>query len=115
MVVNSDQVKDLLLSGPLPYAKTLPSTTTVLIMATCAPSAILEIDAAKSKLCGGGGCRVVDAPVSGGPVKAAAGKLSIMLSEPEDMSLPYVPMLKDISGGGETLFMIPKLEGKTTR
>ena len=114
MVVNSDQVKDLLLSGPSPYVKTLRNTTTVLVMSTCAPSAILEINAEKARICEGGGCKVVDAPVSGGPVKAAAGKLSIMLSEPSDMSSPYVLMLKDISGGGDTLFIIPALKGQPT-
>lgn len=111
MVVNSTQVTEFLFPT---YIKTLPSTTTILIMSTISPSACHSIKNQSSSTMKNPPL-IIDAPVSGGPVKAGLGKLSIMLSDPETAggagsSDMYVNMLKDISGGGETLFIIPKLE-----
>ncbi len=77
MVATPDQLRQVLF-GPGGAAAALPAGATVLIMATVGPAAAEE---AAARLAGRGST-VLDAPVSGGVSRAAAGDLLIMVSGP---------------------------------
>jgi 3-hydroxyisobutyrate dehydrogenase/putative dehydrogenase len=80
MVATGDQVEQVLF-GSGGAAGTLVAGTVVVIMATVGPEVVAEVAA---RLGGGGGVTVVDAPVSGGVQRAAAGDLLIMVSGADD-------------------------------
>jgi 3-hydroxyisobutyrate dehydrogenase len=75
MVATPDQV-DQVLFGPGGAAGALADGTVVVIMATVGPGVVAEVTARL----GPSGVSVVDAPVSGGVQRAAAGDLLIMVS-----------------------------------
>ena len=78
MVATPDQVDEVLF-GPGGAAAALAPGTVVMIMATVGPEVVAEVAARL-----GGGVAVVDAPVSGGVQRAAAGDLLIMVSGADD-------------------------------
>jgi 3-hydroxyisobutyrate dehydrogenase len=78
MVATPDQVDEVLF-GPGGAAAALAPGTVVMIMATVGPEVVAEVAARL-----GGGAAVVDAPVSGGVRRAAAGDLLIMVSGADD-------------------------------
>jgi 3-hydroxyisobutyrate dehydrogenase len=78
MVATPDQVDEVLF-GPGGAAAALAAGTVVIIMATVGPEVVAEVAARL-----GGGVAVVDAPVSGGVQRAAAGDLLIMVSGADD-------------------------------
>jgi len=78
MVATPDQVDEVLF-GPGGAAAALAPGTVVMIMATVGPEVVAEVAARL-----GGGVAVVDAPVSGGVRRAAAGDLLIMVSGADD-------------------------------
>ena len=78
MVATPDQV-DQVLFGPGGAAGALAAGTVVVIMATVGPGVVADV---AGRL--GGGVSVVDAPVSGGVQRAAAGDLLIMVSGADD-------------------------------
>ena len=78
MVATPDQVDEVLF-GPGGAADALAAGTVVMIMATVGPEAVAEVAARL-----GGEIAVVDAPVSGGVRRAAAGDLLIMVSGADD-------------------------------
>jgi 3-hydroxyisobutyrate dehydrogenase/putative dehydrogenase len=79
MVATPDQV-DQVLFGPGGMAGLLAPGTVVVIMATVGPEVVAGVAASL----GGSGVAVVDAPVSGGVQRAAAGDLLIMVSGADD-------------------------------
>lgn len=75
MVQNYAQVRDALL-GPRGALAALPPGAVTLVMSTIAPAQVRELAAAAAER----GLALVDAPVSGGPGRAATGDLSIAIS-----------------------------------
>ncbi len=75
MVQNYVQVTDALL-GPAGALAALPDAATVLVMSTIAPAQARELAGHAAAR----GLALVDAPVSGGPGRAATGDLSIAIS-----------------------------------
>lgn len=75
MVQNYPQVRSALIEAGNALAA-LPAGATVLVMSTIAPAQVREI----AEYAAGCGIAVVDAPVSGGPGRAATGDLSIAIS-----------------------------------
>jgi 3-hydroxyisobutyrate dehydrogenase/putative dehydrogenase len=92
MVATPDQLEQVLF-GPDGAAAALPTGSIVLIMATVGPAAVTS---AASRLAGQGGT-VLDAPVSGGVTRAAAGDLLIMVSGPADAVLRARPVLDSLA------------------
>jgi 3-hydroxyisobutyrate dehydrogenase len=74
MVATADQV-DGVLFGDDPAAEALPEGAVVVVMATVGPAAVTPW----AERLAGRGVELVDAPVSGGAVRAAAGDLLIMV------------------------------------
>jgi 3-hydroxyisobutyrate dehydrogenase/putative dehydrogenase len=79
MVATPDQV-DQVLFGPGGAAAAVAAGAVVMIMATVGPEVVAEVAARL----GSRGVTVVDAPVSGGVQRAAAGDLLIMVSGADD-------------------------------
>jgi 3-hydroxyisobutyrate dehydrogenase len=75
VVLNAAQVEEVLF-GPKGIAAHLPQGAVVICCVTVAP----DFARAMASRCVGMGLHYLDAPISGGSVKAAAGKLSIMAS-----------------------------------
>ena len=88
MVATPDQL-DQVLFGPDGAAAALPAGAIVLIMATVGPAAVEEAAARLAQ----SGVTVLDAPVSGGVTRAAAGDLLIMVSGPADAVHRAQPVL----------------------
>ncbi len=91
MVNTGDQVNDVL--DALSKCVDLKKGLTVAVMSTIERKQIREI-AARYKA---NGIEVVDAPVSGGPVLADAGALSIMVGGPEEQVEKLRPALEPMS------------------
>ena len=114
MVATPDQVGDVLF-GPGGAAGTLAAGTVVMIMATVGPEVVAE---AAARL-GRGGIAVVDAPVSGGVRRAAAGDLLIMVSGADDAvgrARPVLgalarsaPVVGPAPGGGQRMKLVNQL------
>jgi len=75
LVVNADQTQDVLF-GPNGAAAKMARGSVVIASSTVAPAFAEELGARLKAL----GIHMIDAPVSGGAAKAAAGQLSIMAS-----------------------------------
>lgn len=75
VVLNADQTRDVLY-GQLGIAEQLRPGTAVMACATVPPEFAREM----AERCADAGLLYLDAPISGGSVKAAAGQLSIMAS-----------------------------------
>ncbi len=88
MVATPDQMNEVLF-GPGGAAGALAPGTVVLVMATAGPGAVAE---AAARL-GRGGVSVVDAPVSGGVQRAAAGDLLVMVAGADDAVGRIRPLL----------------------
>ncbi|MCW2909009.1 MAG: hydroxyacid dehydrogenase [Actinomycetia bacterium] len=88
MVATPDQV-DQVLFGPAGAAGSLAAGAVVVIMATVGPEVVAEV----ATRLGRGGVTVVDAPVSGGVQRAAAGDLLIMVSGAQDAAGRVRPLL----------------------
>jgi 3-hydroxyisobutyrate dehydrogenase len=82
MVATPDQVDEVLFgpAGAAGAAGALAPGAVVVIMATVGPEVVAEVAARLGR----GGVAVVDAPVSGGVQRAAAGDLLIMVSGADD-------------------------------
>jgi 3-hydroxyisobutyrate dehydrogenase/putative dehydrogenase len=92
MVATPDQV-DQVLFGPGGAAAALAAGAVVMIMATVGPEVVAEVAARL----GSGGVIVVDAPVSGGVQRAAAGDLLIMVSGADDAVGRAWPLLDTLA------------------
>jgi 3-hydroxyisobutyrate dehydrogenase len=103
MVVNMAQAKSVLFeAGALAV---LAPSGTVILCATCAPSAVEEL----ASRVAGQGRRFVDAPVSGGPTGARSGTLTIMAAAPSDVFSHAEPVLRAM---GEKLFHVGETPGQ---
>ena len=98
MVVNAAQAEAVLFdSGAL---DALPAHASVIVTATCPPSAVKAL-AARVTATGRG---FVDAPVSGGVAGAAAGRLTIMAAAPAETIAKVRPVLDAL--GGDRVFIV---------
>jgi 3-hydroxyisobutyrate dehydrogenase len=88
MVATPGQVDEVLF-GPGGAAGALADGAVVVIMATVGPEAVAEVAARLGR----SGVTVVDAPVSGGVQRAAAGDLLIMVSGAQDAAGRVRPLL----------------------
>ncbi|KAB7615445.1 NAD-binding protein [Amylibacter sp. SFDW26] len=75
VVLNADQTRDVLF-GENGISEVLPTGASVIACATVAPDFAKDMEARSSAV----GLHYLDAPISGGSVKAASGDLSIMAS-----------------------------------
>ncbi len=114
MVATPDQLEHALF-GPDGAAAALPAGRIVLIMATVGPAAV----AAAAGRLAGRGITVVDAPVSGGVTRAAAGDLLIRVSGPAravDQVQPVLdalarsaPLVGPAAGDGQRMKLVNQL------
>ncbi|WP_439136921.1 L-threonate dehydrogenase [Roseicyclus sp.] len=88
VVLNADQTRTALF-GPEGLAKRLATGGVIISCATVPPAFAREMEAEACAL----GLHYLDAPISGGSVKAAAGKLSIMASGSADAFAAARPAL----------------------
>ena len=89
VVLNAAQVEAVLF-GPDGIAPLLPKGAVVICCVTVAP----DFARTMAARCVGMGLLYLDAPISGGSVKAAQGKLSIMASGPPEAFAAARPMLQ---------------------
>jgi len=114
VVVNAQQVENVLL-GPGGVLETLMPGAVVLGCATMPPATAREL-AGKVQA---RGAHYLDAPISGGPVKAAAGRLSVMASGTQAAFARARPLLDAVAekvfelggeaGPGSTMKMVNQL------
>jgi 3-hydroxyisobutyrate dehydrogenase/putative dehydrogenase len=102
MVATPDQVDEVLF-GPGGAAGALADGAVVVIMATVGPGVVAE---AAARL-GRGGVAVVDAPVSGGVRRAAAGDLLIMVSGADDAVGQARPLLDALARSAPLVGPVP--------
>jgi 3-hydroxyisobutyrate dehydrogenase len=102
MVATPDQVDEVLF-GPGGAVGALADGAVVVIMATVGPGVVAE---AAARL-GRGGVAVVDAPVSGGVQRAAAGDLLIMVSGADDAVGPALPLLDALARSAPLVGPVP--------
>jgi len=117
MVATPDQLEQALFGteGAPGLAGALRAGTTVMIMATVGPDAVAS---ATARL-GDRGVAVVDAPVSGGVTRAAAGDLLIMVSGADravdrvrpllDVLARSAPLVGPSPGGGQRMKLVNQL------
>ncbi|HEY1015341.1 MAG TPA: NAD(P)-dependent oxidoreductase [Herpetosiphonaceae bacterium] len=89
MVPDAPQVEEALL-GPQGAAHTLAAGSVCIDMSTISPVATKRIAAALAER----GIEMLDAPVSGGPVRAASGELAIMAGGAEATFARCLPVLQ---------------------
>jgi L-threonate 2-dehydrogenase len=114
VVVNSSQTEDVLF-GSDGIAPQLKSGSTVIACATVAPRFARDME----KRCNELGIHYLDAPISGGSIKAAAGQLSVMASGAEaafdgcgpvlDAMAETVFRLGDSAGAGSAMKVVNQL------
>jgi 3-hydroxyisobutyrate dehydrogenase/putative dehydrogenase len=114
MVATPDQV-DQVLFGPGGAAGALAAGAVVVIMATVGPEVIAEVTSRLSR----NGVTVVDAPVSGGVQRAAAGDLLIMVSGADgavgrarpllDALARNAPVVGPVPGDGQRMKLVNQL------
>ena len=92
MVATPEQAEEALFA-PGGAAGSLAAGSIVVVMATVGPEAVIS---AADRLAAGG-VAVVDAPVSGGTARAAAGDLLIMVSGPEEPVARAQPVLSALA------------------
>lgn len=92
MVVNAAQTEAALF-GPEGAASTLPAGSVILSSATMAPDAARQL-AARAEAAG---FLYLDAPISGGSVRAAEGQITVMASGPEAAFTKAAPVLDAIA------------------
>jgi 3-hydroxyisobutyrate dehydrogenase/putative dehydrogenase len=114
MVATPDQVDEVLF-GPGGAAGALAGGAVVVIMATVGPEVVAEVAARLGR----SGVAVVDAPVSGGVQRAAAGDLLIMVSGADDavgQARPLLgalarsaPLVGPVAGDGQRMKLVNQL------
>lgn len=88
LVVNGQQVRDALF-GPNGIAKRLKSGAAVMVSSTQSADDAKAVGRDLAAL----GLLMLDAPVSGGPAKAAAGEMTVMASGPQAAFIALRPVL----------------------
>jgi 3-hydroxyisobutyrate dehydrogenase len=114
MVATPAQV-EVVLYGDDPAAAALPPDSVVLVMATVGPAAVHDWATRLAKQ----GLHLVDAPVSGGVARAAAGDLLIMVGAPEatvlkvrpllDAMARFAPVVGSVPGDGQKVKLVNQL------
>ena len=79
VVVNAEQAHAVLLGGE-GAAQAMASGSVIVQCATCAPDAVRALEGPIRAL----GLHLIDGPISGGAVKAAAGEITVMASGPAE-------------------------------
>ena len=102
-VLNADQTKDVLF-GPDALVPRMRKGSVVMACATVSPHFARDMEAR----CAVHGVHYLDAPISGGAVKAAAGQLSIMASGTDAAFAAARPML---DATAETVFELGEAAG----
>ncbi|KAG4428454.1 hypothetical protein IFR05_016066, partial [Cadophora sp. M221] len=108
MVQNAAQAEDVLF-GSGKVASTLPANAIIILNSTVPPSFAKDLGQRLSAL--GTGLELIDAPVSGGVVRAAAGNLTIISSGAALALSKASPVLTALSGPPSNLFTIPNGAG----
>ena len=103
MVVNAAQAESVLFDAGALDA--MASAGTVVLMATCAPSAVKSIAARIAAT----GRHIIDAPVSGGIIGAQGGTLTIMASAPKPIFDQFHAVLTTL---GDKLFHVGEEPGQ---
>ena len=103
MVVNAAQAESVLFDAGALDA--MASAGTVVLMATCAPSAVKSIAARIAAT----GRHLIDAPVSGGIIGAKGGTLTIMASAPKPIFDQFHAVLTTL---GDKLFHVGEEPGQ---
>jgi 3-hydroxyisobutyrate dehydrogenase len=103
MVVNAAQAESVLFDAGALDA--MASAGTVVLMATCAPSAVKSIAARIAAT----GRHIIDAPVSGGIIGAKGGTLTIMASAPKPIFDQFHAVLTTL---GDKLFHVGEEPGQ---
>ena len=103
MVVNAAQAESVLFDAGALDA--MASAGTVVLMATCAPSAVKSIAARIAAT----GRHIIDAPVSGGIIGATGGTLTIMASAPKPIFDQFHAVLTTL---GDKLFHVGEEPGQ---
>lgn len=103
MTVNADQAEDVLFKQG--GCDALAQGATVVVMATCAPSRIVDL----ADRVAATGRKFIDAPVSGGVVGADGGTLVIMASAAKETFDASEPMLRTL---GSNLFYLGEKPGQ---
>ena len=106
-VVDAGQAEQVLF-GPAGAASVLVAGQAVLLCPTIAPQAVESIAARLAER----GIAAVDAPMSGGPVRARDGSMSLMLACDEPVYDRLLPLLQDLSS---QLFRISARPGDGAR
>jgi 3-hydroxyisobutyrate dehydrogenase len=114
MVATPGQLEQVLF-GPGGAAGALPAGAVVVIMATAGPEAVVSA----ARRLAATGAAVVDAPVSGGTQRAAAGDLLIMVSGPAgpvararpllDVLARTAPVVGPLPGDGQRMKLVNQL------
>ena len=86
---DTPQIEDALAGG---LEQGLRPGSVLIVTSTVSPETPVELEARLT------GVHVLDAPVSGGPVKAAAGELAIMVGGPREVFERCRPVLEALSG-----------------
>lgn len=92
-VRNAAQLDDALY-GPDGVVQTLPAGATVLLTSTVGVDAVRDVAARLTD----SGHRIVDAPISGGPVRAGAGDLLVTVGADDDAWTATQPVLDAMAG-----------------
>ena len=92
-VRNAAQLEDALY-GPDGVVATLPAGATVLLTSTVGVDAVREV----ADRLAGSGHRIVDAPISGGPVRAGEGDLLVTVGADDDAWSATQPVLEAMAG-----------------
>ncbi len=91
-VVNAEQTEQVLF-GPLGLTATAAAGHVVLLCPTIAPQDVELFATHLSQR----GIHTIDAPMSGGPARAADGSMSLMVACSDPLYTQHAPLLKDLS------------------
>ena len=93
VVVDAAQLHAVVFDGPQPAAASLQAGQIVLVHSTVAPDQVRELAARLAPT----GAVLLDAPISGGPARARAGALSLMLAGPDAGCAAVATLLADLA------------------
>ncbi|SNT30213.1 3-hydroxyisobutyrate dehydrogenase [Noviherbaspirillum humi] len=89
VVVNAAQIDDVLF-GSGSVIQAAAKGKTVVLCSTIAPEDTMRFSGRLAEA----GVAAIDAPISGGPAKAEAGSMSMMIAAPEAVLQPWQPLLE---------------------
>lgn len=109
VVVDAKQIDEVLFgAGGIVHADRQGRPLAAMICSTIAAS---DTERFRERLVGHG-IALLDAPISGGPVRAAAGTMSMMLACEEGLRQRFEPLLREMAG---TLFYVGEKVGDAAR